>query len=226
MTRAANSSSLPAANGPLIRVPLGTIVPHPSNPNEMSEESLLKLEGNVRRQGGAYPPLIVRPHPTKPGLFQLIDGHQRLEVVRRLGHEAALCYVWACDDQTALQLLATLNRLHGEDVPIRRAELLAELAALMPEAELAELLPDGEQVADTLALLDLDTDELLADLERAATTSREGAPRLISFAVLPADEPEIEAAIEAAMAPLQGRNKRGRALALIARRHLAEAPSA
>ena len=60
--------------------------------------------------------------------FEVLDGHQRLSVLRRLGRDQALCYLWPCDDATALVLLATLNRLEGEDVPALRSALLAELA--------------------------------------------------------------------------------------------------
>lgn len=223
MQRAESSSSSPAAKGRVIWLPLDQIHPHPKNANEMSEELLTKLAANIKRQGGEYPPLVVRPHPTEAGAFQLLDGHQRLEVLRRLGHSEALCFVWDCDDETALVLLASLNRLHGEDLPVKRAQLLGELSALMPEQELALLLPESAaQIGDGIALLDLDADALLADLEAAAARSREGAPRLLSFAVLPADEALIEEAIAAASAPLEGRNTRGRALALVAGVYLEE----
>jgi len=100
----------------LARVPLNRLRPHPANANVMDEERLEKLAANIGREGD-YHPLVVRPHPEEPGCYQLLDGHQRLQVLKHLGHEDAVCYVWPCDDQTALVLLATLKRLEGQDDP-------------------------------------------------------------------------------------------------------------
>ena len=215
-----NTSSSPLAEDRLIRVPLTNLHGHPANPNLMPEERLAKLARNIQRQG-RYPPLVVRPHPQVSGAYQLLDGHQRLETLRRLGHAEAICFLWPCDDAMALVLLATLNRLEGEDVPSKRAELLSELRSLLPEEELALLLPeDGQAIRETLALLRLDTDSLLAELRAAAERQEQEGPRLISFAVLPQDEEEIEEAIEAAAGDLSGVNRRGRALAVLCRFYL------
>ena len=141
MKRTKNISSSPPPDagsrrtGRLMRVPLERLRPHPANANRMEEERLEKLAANIAREGD-YPPLVVRPHPEEAGCYQLLDGHQRWQVLKRLGHEDALCYVWPCDDRTALILLATLNRLEGQDDPLKRAELLRELTELASPEEL------------------------------------------------------------------------------------------
>ena len=186
----------------------------------MPEERLEKLVRNIEREG-RYPPLVARPHPERSGEWQLIDGHQRLEALRRLGHADAVVFPWPCDDETALLLLATLNRLEGEDVPAKRAQLLAELEALLPVEQLAALLPeDASAIEETLALIDLDAAALLADLEAAAKRAAQASPRAVSFAVLPEDEAVIEEAIERAAADLDGAHRRGRALAAICTAYL------
>ena len=220
MPEAASSSSSPASELQLRAIALDLLYEHPLNANLMPEGRVEKLTHNIGRSG-RYPPLIVRAHPELSGHFQILDGKHRVEALRRLGLREALCYFWPCDDAEALVLLATLNRLEGEDVPARRADLLAELSALLPPEQLAELLPeDAAQINDTIALLDLDAERLLADLELAATRQRAAGPRLVSFAVLPEDEAVIEEAIAAAAVGLDGRNTRGRALGLLARRYL------
>ena len=124
----------------------------------------------------------------------------------------------ACDDASALILLATLNRLHGEDVPAQRASLLQELTDHFTLEELATLLPeDADAITQTLALIDLDPEALLAELVTAAAVAQRQAPRVVSFAVTAADEGAIEAAVATAMAPLVGLNRRGRARAAICR---------
>lgn len=157
-------------------MPLGQLHPYPANANVMSPARLDTLAHNIALQG-RYPPLIVRPHPALSGRWQLLDGHSRLDVLRRLGYEEALCFVWPCDDATGLLLLATLNRLEGEDVPLKRAELFAELRELVPDEDLAAFLPeDDAAIRDTLALLDVDAEALLAELTRAAADGAEPGP--------------------------------------------------
>lgn len=217
----ASSSLSPAADARLVRVPLERLHPHPANPNLMDDGRLETLARNIEREGGRYPPLIARPHPELPGDWQLLDGHQRTDVLRGLGHTEAIVFPWECDDETALVLLGTLNRLEGEDVPARRAELLAELTALMPTDELAALLPENAAaIEETLALLDLDTDALLAEFTAATEHSAASSPRLISFAVDAEDEAAVERALEAASVGLHGKNRRGSALGAICRNYL------
>ena len=152
----------------LARVPLGKLLPHPANPNVMSEELLEKLAANIALEDD-YEPLTVRPHPEESDSYQILGGHQRKSVLERLGHRDALCYVWPCDDETALRLLLTLNRLEGQDDPLKRAELLQELTALASAEEIAHLLPeDAAGIRRGLEMLDLDLDGLLADLTRDA----------------------------------------------------------
>jgi ParB-like chromosome segregation protein Spo0J len=205
--------------GRLVWVPLERLRPHPANANRMGEEQLSKLAENIAREG-EYPPLIVRPHPDEQGAYQVLDGHQRWEVLTRLGHKQALCYAWPCDDRTALVLLATLNRLEGTDEPLKRAELLRELAALVPVEELAALVPeDAAAIHQSLEFLESDLEALLAAFEQEPTS--DDSLRAITFVVTSEDEAVIEQAVSAVAGQLDGKNRRGRALAEIARTYLA-----
>jgi ParB-like chromosome segregation protein Spo0J len=202
-----------------VRLPLEQLRPHPANANRMDEEQLSKLAENIARES-EYPPLVVRPHPEETGAYQVLDGHQRWEVLTRLGHEQALCYIWPCDDRTALVLLATLNRLEGTDEPLKRAELLRDLAALAPVDELAALLPeDAAAIHQSLQLLESDLEMLLAAFEQEPGS--DDSLRAITFVVTPEDEAVIEQAVAAVASHLDGKNRRGRALAEIARTYLA-----
>ncbi len=218
-----SSSSLPTSagsrsTGQLAKVPLDRLVPYPANPNIMDEELLEKLAANIRREDD-YEPIAVRPDPGRRGYYQILNGHQRWEVLCRLGHEEALCYVWPCDDEAALLLLATLNTLRGQDDPLKRAELLKELSGLAAPEELARILPESATlIHQTLEILDLDLDSLLAYLQKDAGSG--SGLRAISFAVTPEDEAVIEEAVRLVAADLDGANRRGRALAIIANSYL------
>ena len=199
----------------LVRVPLEQLAPHPANPNVMSDELLEKLAANIALEDN-YEPLTVRPQAGEAGCYQILGGHQRKAALERLGHDAALCYVWPCDDETALRLLVTLNRLEGQDDPMMRAKLLQELSALASPEELARLLPEDETtIQRCLDMLDLDLDGLLADLSRDAGPAADW--RTITFAVAKQDEKEIEDVIAAAAEQIEGVNRRGRALAAVCR---------
>lgn len=217
---ASSTSLLPGLEDErLQRIPLKRLLPHPANANLMSEERLKKLARNIEREG-RYPPLIVRPHPQRRGYFELLDGHQRCSVLGHLGLDAALCYLWRCDDETALVLLSTLNRLEGEDLPAKRAELLSELRGLMPLEEMARLLPESaKEIQEALDFKNLDSAALLAQLTRAAEVTADSL-RAISFAVSRDDEQAIEEAVRVEFESLSGPNRRGRALANICRAYL------
>lgn len=224
MRRTKSSSSSPRHDlgsrrtGSLIRVPLGRLERHPANSNIMDEGRLAKLAENIEREG-EYPPLVTRPHPDKEGYHQILDGHQRKVVLERLGDTKALCYSWPCDDATALTLLATLNRLEGQDDALRRAELLRELTELAPAEELANLLPESAaQIRESLQFLGLDLETLLDDLQK--DSGRKASLVSITFAVTAADAAAIEEALGPEMATLDGPNRRGRALGAIARDHI------
>ena len=125
-------------------IKIGLLRAHPQNANVMSGEVMGKLRGHIERTG-RYEPLVVRPHPAIAGAFELINGHHRKEVLESLGYAEAQCLVWDLSDAEALLLLATINRLGGEDAPGKRLGLLESLGEAMEvsAAELAKYLPEA-----------------------------------------------------------------------------------
>ena len=103
----------------LNEIAVESLVRHPENSNHMSAETLGKLRRHIERTG-RYEPLTVRPHPREAGKFEVLNGHNRLRVLRAIGHKSARCVVWDVDDDQARLYLATLNRLAGSDIPERR----------------------------------------------------------------------------------------------------------
>jgi ParB-like chromosome segregation protein Spo0J len=202
----------------VIHIPLDQLFPHPLNANVMAPELKEKLKAHIA-SSGRYPPLIVRR--LKNGTFQVLDGHQRKDVLLELGEEYAWCLVWDVSDEEALLLLATLNRLEGQDVPGRRAALIAELEAHHTLAELARLLPEDEaELESTLRLLDTDIDGLVKRLSEEAERAAADGPQLFSFAVEAEEAPAVEEAVNRAVSGLSGLNRRGRALVILARKYL------
>jgi len=203
-------------------VALDDLVPHPLNSNVMSEELGAKLRAHIKRTG-RYPFLVVRPHPQEPGKFQILDGHHRVGILRELGHSEARCDVWEVDDREAKLLLATLNRLQGQDQPIRRAQLLHELLGEMSVDDLAGLLPETDkQIEELHALLEFPADEIAALLEAEAEEAEKVLPRVLTFVVTPDQEQLIEQAVELASDGTSGRDRKARGLANLAKHFLKE----
>src|SRR5262245_56879731 len=201
-------------------VALDDLLAHPLNSNTMPADLQEKLRAHIKRTG-RYPYLVVRPHPDQPGKFQVLDGHHRVAILRQLGHTEARCDVWQVDDREAKLLLATLNRLQGQDVPIRRAELIHELLGEMSVDDLAGLLPESDKQLEELhALLELPAEEIAALLEEQAEESEKVVPRVMSFVVTAEQEQLIDQAVEMASDGVAGRDRKARGLANLARHFL------
>ena len=201
-------------------VPLANLVPHPWNANVMSDELQAKLMAHIKRTG-RYPHLIVRPHPEQPEKYQVLDGHHRLAILRELGHAEVRCDVWRVDDREAKLLLATLNRLEGQDAPVRRAQLIHELLGEMSLDDLAGLLPETDrQIEDLHALLEFPAEEIAALLDQAAEEEEKVLPRVISFVVTADQEQLIEQAVELASDGTPGRDRKARGLTNLAKQYM------
>jgi ParB family transcriptional regulator, chromosome partitioning protein len=201
-------------------IPLDALVPHPLNANVLPEDLREKLAAHIR-SSGRYPHLIVRPHPSEEGKYQVLDGHHRRLVLGELGHTEARCDVWDVNDREAKLLLATLNRLEGQDLPIRRAQLLHELLAEMNLSDLAGLLPESEKQLEELhSLLEFPAEDIAALLDAEADEQDKVLPRVMSFVVTPDQEETIEQAVELASDGTAGRDRKARGLTNLARRFL------
>lgn len=128
----------------ITKIPLDKLSAHPANANVMSAEFLTKLKRHIAEQQN-YEPLVVRRHPQRADGYQIINGYHRKVVLEQLGHTHADCIVWEISDEQALMLLATLNRLSGQDEPIKRAQLLEKLARRFAPEQLLGLLPERRE---------------------------------------------------------------------------------
>jgi ParB family chromosome partitioning protein len=201
-------------------IPLNDLIPHPLNANVMSADLREKLTAHIKRSG-RYPHLVVRPHPEQPEKYQVLDGHHRLAILKDLGHREVRCDIWDVDDREARLLLATLNRLEGQDQPMRRAQLIHELLGEMSLEDLAGLLPETDRQLEELhALLEFPADEVAALLEEQADEEEKVLPRVMSFVVTPDQEKAIEQAVELASDGTPGRDRRARGLTNLARQFM------
>jgi ParB-like chromosome segregation protein Spo0J len=181
-------------NTALQDIPTDRLVPHPENSNRMTADMLTKLRRHIERTG-RYEPLTVRPHPSLEGKYEVINGHNRLRVLRAIGRESARCSVWDIDDAQARLYLATLNRLAGNDVPERRAPLLESLLGAFDVAELSALLPeDREQLEELKRLAHLEPEDLVS--KSASEKQESQVPVILDFILAEAEAKEVNLALD------------------------------
>ena len=199
------------------RIPIELLVEHPENSNFMKAEMAQKLRRHIE-QTGRYEPLTVRRHPSEDEKFQVVNGHNRLRVLRALEFQTVNCVVWNLDDRQTRLYLATLNRLSGQDIPERRAVLLDNLLRSFNKNELSALLPDGDKQLEHL--------ERLAHLD-IPEYSREDSgrndfdlPVMLTFTMNAAGAQELNLAIDLVLNRGNRDMSRGEALAYLARNYL------
>jgi len=172
----------------LAHIAVERLLEHPAGANRMSRLKYRRLFEHIRRSG-RYEPIVVRPMLAQPGFYEILDGRHRVGVLRELGRREAACIVWAVDDDEALMLLATLNRLRGGDDPAKRGELLRGLARRLDERTLAARLPDSR--AQIAHLMNPDT-------SLAPVPSQAAAPECMVFFLDQAQKQAVEGAIRLA----------------------------
>ncbi len=93
----------------LERLELGAFTPRLS----FDEGWIKELAEDVRRNG-QLKPIIARPHPSKPGIYQVIDGEHRVRALRLLGWKSVRAEVRQLSDADAAFLAMRVNELHGK----------------------------------------------------------------------------------------------------------------
>ena len=200
-------------------IPTELLIEHPENSNFMNVETAQKLRRHIERTG-RYEPLTVRPHPVEEGKFQVINGHNRLRVLRAIKYLTANCVVWNLDDDQTRLYLATLNRLSGNEVPERRAALLDNLLQSFDLDELTALLPDDrKQIEELRRLSRLEPDEIIT---RTSGEEKLAIPVILTFMVEESEAKEVNLALDLILKTEEEERARGQALACLARFYLGQ----
>lgn len=209
---------------PYRKLAVADLEPNDWNPNKLNAEGRTKLLKGMTRlldQGVPLPPVVVRPHPTKEGMFEIIDGFHRWDILRSEGVEGVDTYVIDVDTPTAMLLTNTLNYLRGEADPELQANYLHRLIQeqQMPLPEAAEYLPYTEsEIEAQLAAYDLDIVEVPVPAKDPSDSdgSTEDAFLTLKFTVSQEQAEVIERELARIASLITGRNLRGRSLEYMA----------
>ena len=198
-------------------ISIGLLLEHPENSNFMNAETAQKLRRHIERTG-RYEPLTVRSHPSEDGKFQVINGHNRLRVLRALDYQTVNCVVWNLDDDQTRLYLATLNRLSGSEIPERRAALIENLLTTFDIKELTILLPDdGKQIEELKRLSQIELEEIIP---QAVTEERFETSVILDFLMEESEAKEVNLALDLIVNREKKKITRSQALISLARFYL------
>lgn len=123
------SSPQVSSNNPqstqVIEIPLELIKPSRSNPRKAFTD--LDDLANSIRQNGVQQPLLVRPHPTIEGAFDLVAGERRWRASKLAERSTAPCIVKPLSDEEALDLQMVENIQREDLSPLEASEGYAKL---------------------------------------------------------------------------------------------------
>lgn len=107
----------PPAQPPVIQqLPIDKVIPTPDNPRTIDPYSpaMKELTKNIE-EVGILSPVLVRPHPEKPGCYDLRAGERRWRAAKLLGMKTINAIVREMSDQDAKKI-TVIENLHREDL--------------------------------------------------------------------------------------------------------------
>src|SRR5690625_4337825 len=169
--------SASAAERSGFQVPLEYLHPGKTQPRRhFQEEQLTSLAESVRVQG-LLQPILVRPHPQKPGEYEIVAGERRWRAAQKAQLHEVPVLVRELSDGQALELALVENVQRQDLDPVEEAEgyhrLMAEFGH--SQEQLARAIGKSRpHIANTLRLLNLpeEVKELLRQGELSAGHAR------------------------------------------------------
>ena len=191
------------------------------NPNGMDEPMLARLKESISRFG-LVENLVARP--IGHGLYQVLSGNQRLQILRKLGHETIPCVVVDLDDAQSRLLAHALNRIEGEDDLGLKAELVRHVLNTIPRTDVLSLLPETKDSLEALVSLgEADLTEHLLNWERTRRARLHTLQLRLANTQLRIVEQALEmAACSQTAGDPDGHNRRSEAITDICRAYLRE----
>lgn len=206
----------------VVQIAVDALIGNQWNVNLMSPGMMKKLAAYLKREG-LVEPIVVRPHPTHNGRYEILGGFHRWTICKeQLGYQAVPCVVLTgLDDRRAKILSINLNSMKGESVPSLLSNLLHDLEQDMPLADMELTLPyDANEIVDVLSLMQL-PDDFADALEEEARQMDEDAPTVLTLVLDKKQAEQWDHAVEMAKDEVGGaRNPKARTLELVVSRYL------
>ncbi len=100
---------------PHVEIGIDDLVAAPRNPNKMPKHKFEALKRFITKHGFAQD-IVVRQHPRKPGKWEIVDGHHRVQAVQEIGGFTGLPArdASSLDDAEIVELMLSLNNNRGD----------------------------------------------------------------------------------------------------------------
>lgn len=145
---------------PITILDLSKMIPRVRNHSAMAAHKFKALKDDVKRHSEEpYIDFPVLVRPIKHGMYEIIDGHHRFQVVKELGWSKVSVRVLNVSESMALKISVRRNAQHGEFT-----DVLAE--------EIQGLLDAGESIEDLAGSIAMNEREIM-DLAASATLPEE-----------------------------------------------------
>jgi ParB/RepB/Spo0J family partition protein len=114
----------------LVEIPLALIIPTPENPRIIRDgDPRVAERAESIKALGQLQPILVRPHPTQPGKYDLRGGELRYRAMKLLGRPTILAIVRDMDDSLAKDITITENIQRDDFTPMEEARGILTLLA-------------------------------------------------------------------------------------------------
>jgi len=138
--------------------PIEHLHPNPDQPRRRFTEELLTELADSIRERGVLQPILVRPHPDKPGQFQIIAGERRWRASQKARLAEVPVVVREMDDRTVYEVAVVENVQRADLTPLEEAQAYGNLieAYGRTQDEVAAIVGKSRShVANTLRLRSL-----------------------------------------------------------------------
>lgn len=139
-------------------LPVEQIIPNPDQPRrQFDPEALNELAASLRNRG-VLQPLIVRPHPTEPDLYQIVAGERRWRAAQIAQLHELPVLIRELDDTEVLEVALIENIQRADLNPIEEAASFRQLMDRFGHTQerLAEALDKSRShISNLLRLLNL-----------------------------------------------------------------------
>ena len=142
-------------------ISIDRIIPNPKQPRRTFIEAELEELADSIRAKGVIQPILVRPDPNQPEMFEIIAGERRWRAARRAGLTAMPAVVRAFDDREVLEIAIIENVQRSDLNAVEEAEAYKSLIdrfGRTQESVAQQVGKSREHVSNTLRLLQLPED--------------------------------------------------------------------
>jgi ParB family chromosome partitioning protein len=142
-------------------IAIDRITANPKQPRRTFVESELEELTESIRTRGVLQPILVRPDPARPEMFEIVAGERRWRAARRAGLSMIPAVVREFDDRAVLEIAIIENVQRADLNPVEEAEAykaLMDRFGRTQESVATQVGKSREHVSNTIRLLNLPDD--------------------------------------------------------------------